>query len=90
MKNIFFALSLCLFLSACGDKKAQSNVSTKETKKNAIPLSVITFDKDPVCLMPISGGIEDSTTHKNVTYGFCCSGCKDEFLAKPEEFLVKK
>jgi YHS domain-containing protein len=49
-----------------------------------IPLEL---KKDPVCLMPISAGITDTTLYRNKCYGFCSSECKRLFNEDPDKYL---
>jgi YHS domain-containing protein len=46
---------------------------------------------DPVCKMPVTAGITDTTSHNGKTIGFCSPECKEEFLANPKDYqLVMK
>jgi YHS domain-containing protein len=46
---------------------------------------------DPYCKMSIlKYGVSDTAKVKGSLYGFCSSMCKQEFLKKPETYLVKK
>lgn len=42
---------------------------------------------DPVCGMTVpADGSKPHAEHGGVTYHFCCSGCRDRFLADPEQY----
>lgn len=43
--------------------------------------------KDFVCGMPIVGGIADTANYKGKVYGFCSTGCKDEFKKTPNLYV---
>lgn len=66
--------------------KMDSSTAKKELYTN------VKFDlaKDPVCNMPVTAGIEDTSHYKDKVYGFCSKECKDEFLKDPAAYLVKK
>lgn len=42
---------------------------------------------DPVCLMPVTAGIADTCLYRNKIYGFCSSGCKQQFYEHPDDYL---
>lgn len=46
--------------------------------------------KDFICGMPISAGIADTANYKGKVYGFCSTGCKDEFKKNPASYLATK
>jgi len=42
---------------------------------------------DPVCGMTVSSDSEISYRYKDADYFFCCSGCRQKFIADPEGYL---
>jgi putative intracellular protease/amidase/YHS domain-containing protein len=46
--------------------------------------------KDFICNMPITAGVADTAQFKGKVYGFCSTGCKDEFKKNPASYLVTK
>lgn len=60
--------------------------------KKTKPFADLVFaeKKDLVCGMPLTAGIEDTVTYKGKLYGFCATGCKEDFVKNPKEFLPKK
>ena len=52
-------------------------------------LFVLVNKKDPVCEMPISAGISDTTIYKGNILGFCSPECKAEFMKKPADYIAK-
>jgi putative intracellular protease/amidase/YHS domain-containing protein len=45
--------------------------------------------KDFVCGMPVKAGIADTANYKGKVYGFCSTGCKDEFKKNPSAYVSK-
>jgi len=45
--------------------------------------------RDFVCGMPITAGIADTANYKGKVYGFCSTGCKDEFKKNPSAYVSK-
>jgi YHS domain-containing protein len=43
---------------------------------------------DPVCLMPVTAGLADTCLYRNKIYGFCSSGCKQQFRKDPASYLT--
>jgi len=46
--------------------------------------------KDYICGMPLTAGVADTANYQGKIYGFCSSGCKDEFKKNPESYLTLK
>ncbi len=46
--------------------------------------------KDFVCGMPVRAGIADTVHYNGKVYGFCSTGCKDEFKKNPASYLATK
>jgi xanthine dehydrogenase accessory factor len=45
-------------------------------------------EKDPICGMFVDPGTADCfSIFENVTYYFCCGGCKDRFEAEPSSYI---
>ena len=42
--------------------------------------------RDPVCYMPITAGITDTSTYRKKLYGFCSAECKRLFVDNPEQY----
>ncbi len=95
MKALAF-ISACALLMACGQK------NTGETQKiegHGAPMSQtagITIDAsklalatDPICDMDVTKEVADTATYKGKLYGFCGTGCKEEFVKDPESHLKK-
>jgi len=62
-------------------------------KKSMVPsyenLKDIQVDnaEDPVCHMKTAEYLKDTVKYKQTTYGFCSSGCKEEFKKNPEHYV---
>lgn len=97
MKKIILVSLTTILMAACGEKTStKSEPSMKDehaaaTPKEEAPLAAVKFDfdRDPVCGMPTSGGMGDSSRYNGKLYGFCCSGCKEDFVADPAGILAK-
>lgn len=71
--------------------KTDTAASTDETPGVSAALKGLAFayKKDPSCGMPLSAGLEDTTTYKGKLYGFCSKECKDAFLQDPAGYVAK-
>ncbi len=56
---------------------------------SVVPSSALTgFAVDPVCGMTVdTNGAAHQVIHEEQTYFFCCSGCREQFVADPARFL---
>lgn len=94
--KVFAFISACLLMAACGQK------NTGETQKiegQGAPMSQTAGIKidagklaqatDPICDMDVTKEVADTATYKGKLYGFCGTGCKEEFLKDPESHLKK-
>ena len=57
---------------------------------NKIPADSVDNKEDFICGMPVRAGIEDTAHYEGKVYGFCATGCKEEFQKNPKQYLVKK
>lgn len=88
MKKIFTLIACITIFWSCNNAvtEEKSNADTTQTSTMTEPTSVdttgLTFASkdDPICGMPIKGGISDTATVDGKLYGFCAKECKDEFL----------
>lgn len=46
--------------------------------------------RDFICNMPVTAGVADTAQYKGKVYGFCSTGCKDEFKKNPASYLATK
>jgi xanthine dehydrogenase accessory factor len=54
----------------------------------AAPAALAAFAVDPVCGMTVdTSDAAHTATHDDQTYFFCCSGCREQFIADPARFL---
>ena len=88
---------IALALSACGNKNSagsepQNVTAPAAPKKNVdIELTSLSQHTDPVCEMPLKkADIADTTTYQGKVYGFCNTGCKEDFLRSPDKYLSAK
>jgi YHS domain-containing protein len=97
MKTVISSVAiLVFFMCSCGNATETKEASKmqapaeQKTKKDFSALKFTGGDKDVVCGMKLTMGIEDTLTHNGKLYGFCNSGCKEAFIKNPSEFLVTK
>jgi YHS domain-containing protein len=97
MKSILSAvIVIVFFMCSCGnavETRVESTTQAPPLEKPKKDFSVLKFtggDKDLVCGMKLTMGIEDTLTHNSKLYGFCSEGCKEAFVKNPAEFLVAK
>lgn len=77
-------ISSCKFSSETGMEKQDNS------KKAVITVSMLADNKDHSCGMTLKDGhINDTVLYNGKIYGFCATGCKEEFLKDPEAVLKK-
>lgn len=93
MKLITAFASLLLLASCTTNPKGPEQlpvppeVTEHETLGINISPDLLASKKDPVCNMPVSGGIADTASYEGKLYGFCATGCKEAFVKKPADYL---
>jgi YHS domain-containing protein len=89
--QIILASAMVLMLGSCGRIFKDETKSTAPAPKKVIeiPLSSLAIKNDPVCGMTLKE-VADTTTYQGKTYGFCGSGCKDEFVKNPGQYLTQQ
>jgi YHS domain-containing protein len=97
MKKAIAAMFVALIIGCNEPQPTVHQQTTMETQKPKIDcikkdFSKLVYDskKDLVCGMPVTAGIEDTASYKGKLYGFCSSGCKDDFIKNPKQFLTSK
>lgn len=90
MKKIFTLIACATILLACNNAATEEKTNADTTthpnttmdEPSSIDTTGLTFASkdDPICGMPIKGGISDTATVDGKLYGFCAKECKDEFL----------
>jgi YHS domain-containing protein len=96
-KTIVVFVSMLIFLSCKNTnqtKEPQTIIQEQNgmgAHKKALFKNVqFAANKDFVCGMPISAGVQDTAHYKGKIYGFCAAECKEEFLKNPESYLSEK
>lgn len=64
-------------------KHKKSMVSSHENLQNV----KVDNAEDPICHMKTAEYLKDTAHYKQKTYGFCSSGCKEEFKKNPEQYV---
>jgi len=90
LSQIAFFCLVGVALCSCGNLAKGETKSTAPAPKKTIDIQVasMAIKNDPVCGMPLKQGeIGDTTTYEGKVYGFCGTGCKDEFVKSPPQYL---
>jgi hypothetical protein len=97
--KVLYAIAICLAstaLSSCGQSSSGEETphaiaAPHPTKGNGLTLAMLSTPKDLVCGMDLKDGeIADTAHYEGKVYGFCGSGCKEEFQKKPAETINQK
>ncbi len=66
----------------------RSDTSACAANRGRAPAALAGFAVDPVCGMTVdTADAAHSATHEEQTYFFCCSACREQFVADPARFL---
>lgn len=93
--NTILAITiLSIFSISCGEKQEHKEMEVKsanaEVMHAAHNLDVKVENKiDPICEMETEGHVSDTIHYEGKVYGFCSSGCKEEFAKNPTAHLSK-
>lgn len=102
MKCKLTLITAAVIAVSCSSNSSSKNASDSEASKQQqhnmpLPLPEKKFagvifanEKDYICGMPVTAGVDDTAHYKNKVYGFCAKECKDEFLKNPEAHLAAK
>jgi YHS domain-containing protein len=92
MKTILFCLLACaILIAACNQQNKSANNETPATshdEKAAFKNVKVDNSNDLVCGMPLTAGVGDTAHYNGKVYGFCSTGCKDKFVAKPTDYVA--
>lgn len=92
MKNIAIAFGAAMLLMACNstEKKEAAPAAQEETKAApAYTAASLSYGKDPVCAMDMDKDemIADTAHFDGKVFGFCATGCKEEFKKDPAKYI---
>ncbi len=82
-----------LVLSSCGNtfKGETKSLAPAPKKVIDIPVTSLAIKTDPVCGMTLKQGeIGDTAMYQGKAYGFCSTGCKEEFTKTPNQYLTQQ
>ena len=91
--QILFAALIGLAVSSCGNtfKGETKSVAPTPKKTLEVVISALSSKSDPVCGMALKQGeIADTTAYEGKIFGFCGTGCKEEFLKSPKQYLTQQ
>jgi len=89
--KILAAFTLTFFVVSCSEKKEiEINQADEQMVHEANGLDVEVDNKfDPICGMEAAEHVSDTIHYEGKVYGFCSSGCKEEFAKNPAQYLDK-
>ncbi len=98
-KTMMLMVAGAMLLTACNSKHdsaehGETTGTTENTEHSEgvnIPLANLASNMDHVCKMPLTeGAIADTAEYEGKVYGFCATGCKEDFLKDPATHLANK
>ena len=91
--QVLFAAMIGLAVSSCGNafKGETKSVAPAPKKTLEVSLTSLSSKSDPVCGMALKQGeIADTAAYEGKVFGFCGTGCKDEFVKSPKQYLTQQ
>ncbi len=94
--QLLLATSIMIGFLACNSKQEPEQKTApaleskaEENKKEEIKIETSSLARldDPVCGMSVKEGVNDTATVDGKLYGFCSTGCKDEFIKEPARYI---
>lgn len=88
---ILTGLVMVFAVVSCNEKKEMEVHSADDKMMHSVHNLDVKVDNkfDPVCGMETEGHVSDTIHYTGKVYGFCSSGCKEEFAKSPEQYLDK-
>lgn len=91
-KTTILAITILSIISiSCGEKKEVEVKKADDKMMHAAHNLDVKVDNkfDPICEMETADHVSDTIHYQGKVYGFCSSGCKEEFAKNPEQYLSK-
>ena len=93
-KIVLLAAMIFIAVVSCKNENQNQNLEVKvadEHNHSATKKLDVKVDNrlDPICEMETTGHLSDTIHYNGKIYGFCSSGCKEEFAKNPEQYLSK-
>jgi YHS domain-containing protein len=88
--QIILFCAVVVSISSCERLFKGETKSTAPAPKKTIeiPVTSLAIKTDPVCGMTLKQGeVADTSNYQGKIYGFCGTGCKDEFVKNPGQYL---
>jgi YHS domain-containing protein len=91
----FLLLAGATVLSGCHSGEVHDSVEAGDTtmpkpdSAKTFAVALLDNKKDPVCGMPIAGGMQDTIHLNGKVIGFCSDECKNNFLKNPKQYAVE-
>jgi len=89
---LILAASVPMLMISCQSKHPEHKAAPGMESTSAdggikIELASLALPDDPVCGMALSDGVADTVTYNGLLYGFCSTGCKEDFLKEPSKYI---
>lgn len=89
MKYLLFISLICLaFACHTGARQPENTVVNSKDSVKTYDVAILDNQKDPVCGMPVSAGMEDTLHIRGRVIGFCSGECKSAFQKDPKSFPI--
>ena len=81
-------IALSVLAEIVAQQRAEEGTAKKEPEKEKDAAAVPAEAVDPICGMTVAvAGARHTAEHAGRTYYFCCGGCRQRFLAAPEDYV---
>lgn len=87
MKKFYYIILLTALFIACSKTSEKLEINQMNDTKYKVSQVKVINTIDPICGMDITDNVADTLTYQGNTYGFCSSGCKENFQENPQSFL---
>ena len=94
LSSILIFAGLAWGISSCNNSQQPEQKAAPTTQMNEpadegikIDIATLASTDDLVCGMSVKDGVGDTATYNGKLYGFCSSGCKEDFLKEPARYI---
>jgi len=92
IKKLFIAATALFWMSCANHQEASTHDQAQSATTEKDKFKDVKFDneKDFICEMPVSAGVNDTAHYNGKVYGFCSTECKTEFQKDPGKYVAVK